>query len=47
MVLTAGGLISLGSRRRSSSRSLRAPQCGLFFLRPTIKASSWGGSWLA
>ena len=43
----AGTLISPSSRRTSSSRILRAPQCGLSAFSRTIRLSTCCGSWLA
>ena len=47
MVLLAGTRTSPARRRRSSSRSLRAPQWGLSSLHRTISVSIAAGSWLA
>ena len=47
MVLLAGMRISPANRRTSSSRILRAPQCGFCCLSVTIRLSIWDGSWLA
>ena len=47
MVLIAGTRTSPARRRSSSSRILRAPQCGLARLKLTIWLSIWPGNWLA